>query len=397
MKDSERKLLEYSKIFIKEDGVYCKAMNKAVAVTDIVGHSSAFMAKPCCQFFNHIDGLDCSALDIRNFNNLNDILTSDIQKELREKSPNVNCESCMHEEIHFGKESLRQHYKNQFKDEKIALEEIHFTIDNLCNMSCLSCNATKSSSWNKKTNLKDLLTISQEFVGLDGNIVSEYVKTLKKLIENTDYTELKKLKIAGGEPFYSENFYWIINKINEKCDISQVELQINTNGSIIPKDNIWKIIENFKKVYLDISVDAVGQYHEYIRYGRKWQDILNFIDFVQNNRHKNIILSLHSVYSILNFNVFKDIIEFSRVKGILHTWQVLFGPKFLSIQTLPSSIRNDYKIHGNISINKILDNKSVLKTGGKLGQYLALMEKENNNRLEDYNPELKQIIMDFNL
>jgi sulfatase maturation enzyme AslB (radical SAM superfamily) len=224
--------------------------------------------------------------------------------------------------------------------------------------------------------------------------------------------------MGGGEPFYSDNVFWFLNLLDSKIDISNVELWLNTNASIIPKDNIWQLIKKFKVVNIEMSIDAVDEYHEYVRYGSKWSDILSFIKFIKDNKTDNMYLKAHSVYSILNFNVYNKILNFFAENNIEFTYTILQYPKHLSVLNLPKVFRKFYKLEKIdespyyftnqdiirriktvflTKINETIDCDIEYETNGYLKKYLSLMEKENNNSLQDYNPELVKIIDEFNL
>jgi len=235
------------------------------------------------------------------------------------------------------------------------------------------------------------------------NELISYVENFKRVAKNTDYSKLKILKIGGGEPFYSDNVYWFIKHLESKVDLSNIHLWINTNASIIPKDDMWQIIHKFKTINIDMSIDAVGEYHEYVRYGSKWSDILSFIDFIKNNKKDNMFLRVNSVYSILNFNMYIKYIDFFIENDIIFTGsQILQYPKYLSVLNIPRQLRLfyllDIKKYNNIEkINNILKCDIQYESNGTLKKYLEIMEKENNNKLEDYNPGLKKIIEEYNL
>jgi organic radical activating enzyme len=378
------------------------------------------MVKPCCSF---ADGKDVNwdNTKLQNINSFNEVLNTNQWKNLRDKISPDNCIRCIESEKQTNfkissAHSLRTYWNEIIKDNEVQLELMHISVDSLCNMSCLSCSPTQSSSWNKKKNIKELAENGFNFKY--NNELTSYVENFKRVAENTDYSKLKVLKISGGEPFYSDNVYWFIKHLESKVDLNNIDLWINTNASIIPKDNMWQLIQKFKTIHIDMSIDAVGEYHEYVRYGSKWSDVLSFIEFIKNNKSNNMYLCAHSVYSILNFNVYNKILDFFVENNIEFTYTILQYPKYLSILNLPITFRNFYKLEKKnkelyyftnqistwspkkvieIKINQTLQSSIKYENNGTLKKYLEIMEKENNNKLEDYNPELKKIIEEYNL
>jgi len=375
---------------------FCALQSKQVAINHTSGARGG-MVKPCCSFTDSFE-LPWQHMNIKNFNNFNEMLLTPDWDKLRKSGKIMNCNRCISDEVNTN-HSLRSYWNNELMDDKVQLELLHLSVDSLCNMSCLSCSPAQSSTWNKKTNL-DILhkEISDSFKS--NTALTDYVKEFKRVAENTDYSHLTTLKISGGEPFYSENFYWFIDHIASKIDIGQVDIWINTNASVIPKSHTWKLLGKFKSLQLDMSLDAVGEYHNYIRYGSTWNDILNFINFVNDNKHDNTTLGVHSVYSVLNYNVFEDIIKFCEHNKLTHMHSLLNWPDYLSIFNLPAEYRQKYQIEDirMYKTNIALRNPSMVKTPtGKLGRYIELMEKENNNSLELVNAELARCIKLYNL
>ena len=374
---------------------YCKLQCKQVAITHMSGIRGGDV-KPCCSFKNGKD-VNWNNNKIQTINSFNEALNTDEWKMLRESIQPDNCNHCVESEKQ-NSHSLRLFWNEIIEDTDIQLEILHISVDSICNMSCLSCSPVQSSSWNKKTNLKELSENGFSFKR--NNELTSYVDNFKRVAANTDYSKLKILKMGGGEPFYSDNVFWFLNLLDSKIDISNVELWLNTNASIIPKDNIWQLIKKFKAVHIDMSIDAIGEYHEYVRYGSKWSDILSFVKFIKENKTDNMYLRTHSVYSILNFNVFEEILDFCEKQEITFTCTVLQYPKYMSILNLPKNFRAMYQIKKYdlmSKINNALKCDIEYETNGYLKKYLSLMEKENNNNLKDYNSELVKIIDKFNL
>tara|TARA_R110000868_G_scaffold38941_6_gene135991 strand:- start:1106 stop:2236 length:1131 start_codon:yes stop_codon:yes gene_type:complete len=376
--------------------MYCKLQSKQVAITHMSGLKGS-MVKPCCSFSN---GKDVNWDNkLQNINSFNEALNTNQWKDLRDKTAPDNCNYCVEgEKQSNNSHSLRLFWNDIIDDDEVQLEIMHISVDSLCNMSCLSCSPVQSSSWNKKKNIKELAENGFNFK--HNNELSSYVENFKRVAENTDYSKLKILKIGGGEPFYSDNVYWFIKHLESKVNLNNIDLWINTNASIIPKDNMWQLIKKFKSIHLDMSIDAVGEYHEYVRYGSKWSDVLSFIDFAKNNKEDNIFLRAHIVYSILNFNLYTNVLDFFVENDIEFTCTILQYPKYLSVLNVPRKYRLFHlikKYNKMGKINSYLQCDIHYEVNGTLKKYLEIMEKENHNKLEDYNPDLKKIIEEYNL
>ena len=75
-------------------------------------------------------------------------------------------------------------------------------------MNCRICRPGISSKWDALTNIVlDLKKIEHHHYNDIGDNKS-HIENLKKIINKTDFSDLKFLRIVGGEPFYSPNLHW---------------------------------------------------------------------------------------------------------------------------------------------------------------------------------------------
>ena len=87
---------------------------------------------------------------------------------------------------------------------------------------------------------------------------SQAIKTKTKILKNVnnlddlDLSELKFLKLIGGEPFINDKYIDILKKIN----LENLELALITNNSVFPKRWIEHILK-VNQLSLRISIDGV--------------------------------------------------------------------------------------------------------------------------------------------
>jgi len=235
-----------------------------------------------------------------------------LRKDLYNGIKNENCIKCWQKQD-IGQISLRQLYnsslfkkevkniiletaKNNFILEKNEIKFLDLKLGNLCNLQCIMCNPESSSRL--FTEWKNNKHIFKDFERYE-NINFSYP-------ENDDFKEilyphLKDLiyvKFTGGEPLINPYIDDIINNLNENCIV-----HITTN---LTKLDCFKLsrFSNFKNLWFTISVDAIDELHEIIRYPSKWKILEKNIDLVcknLTNAHLNFSIVLNAL-SILQID-----------------------------------------------------------------------------------------------
>jgi organic radical activating enzyme len=186
--------------------------------------------------------------------------------------------------------------------EKPKLEFLEVGFGNYCNLACLSCNSSLSTTWNA-----DEIALN--------NIVDKKIKrTIFPKLENLKFIPdketlktLRVIKFTGGEPMINPEFIKFIDLICEDGNPSQISLEIYTNCSYIPSPKLLENLTKFEAVQLNLSIDAYGDVNDYVRYGSIWnssakQTVSNAIDhwlsFGKDNENISIIMS--TTLSVLN-------------------------------------------------------------------------------------------------
>jgi hypothetical protein len=186
--------------------------------------------------------------------------------------------------------------------ENPIIEFLEVGFGNYCNLACLTCNSSLSTTWHEdevKLNeianepLKRMIFPKLENIKFEPN--AETLKTLQLI------------KFTGGEPMINPEFIKFIDLICEKGRPGKISLEIYTNCSYIPSKKLLANLARFKDVQLNLSIDAYGQTNDYIRYGSAWEsstkqnvfEAMNFwLDYGRQNNNFHIIMS--TTLSVLN-------------------------------------------------------------------------------------------------
>jgi sulfatase maturation enzyme AslB (radical SAM superfamily) len=166
-------------------------------------------------------------------------------------------------------------------------------LSNVCNLKCRPCNPSTSSAIQAEYNAH-----------LQNDDIKKFhVGTIKqKYDHNIDDVvgELFRIYFAGGEPLieqYNLNFLETYRNLD-------TEIIINTNLTVV-NDRIIQILSKFKNVIVMVSLDGIAAVNDYIRYGSKFENIIENIRTVnklENVRiYVNFVLSMYNVFDIRNF------------------------------------------------------------------------------------------------
>jgi sulfatase maturation enzyme AslB (radical SAM superfamily) len=309
-----------------------------------------------------------------------------------------------------------------WEEDKITYLE--FNGSNICNLSCLHCNAGFSSRWvaELKKTIPIFNTYDEEkqsrLSWMDAVIVYEddskgrsskmhlpdpelILSNLKEL----DLSGLRTINFKGGEPLLNSETVTILEYLDSQNILQNITIMLSSNGTYINE----KIIELFKKcksIKMWVSIDGIGELFNYIRYGdAKFEDIEPTI--AKLNEIPSISIGFST--AVMNYNVFnlldikKWIKQMSRkydkVSDVSGFSNCVADPKYLSVRTLTKPTRQKLvKFYSQINVAKEFD--AVIQTlnseyaGDDMHnqwiEYTELMETVRNNNIIDIVPQLKE-------
>ena len=201
------------------------------------------------------------------------------------------CSSCKQAE-QIKTESLRTMF-NQYASSRGVDDTMHTTLDpkdvysvhisvgSKCNSKCMTCNPGSSSLWQDewKTiwNMKEMISTSDPIIE-DPKLVNELI---------TEFTSIKKITFLGGEPTINSNHLDYLNLLIANNRSRDIDLGYVTNLTGID-DSLLDVWSNFRKIDLNISLDAYGEKNDYIRYPIKWtkveSNLRKFLDWASEDK-----------------------------------------------------------------------------------------------------------------
>jgi len=273
---------------------------------------------------------------------------------------------------------------------------IEVVFDNLCNLTCSYCDSGQSSSWATKLHAQDL-ELKTDYRNLYSKIHLSAKQT------NNEYydawmrwwpmikDQVKVLKISGGEPLISPNFW---NFFDVLGTAPQLDFQINSNFTV-STDKLKRLVDysdRFKNILIGVSIDGTGNIAEYSRRGLDFDLLSSNIEYWCQHSPDNCMLYPQSTANIFSIWGHADFLQLfvDLKKKYPHKIKTLYStvvrfPEFQSIGMLPQDLKNSlYEDINWVYQNNIecFDERAAVYTN-KILSYL----KNNPKSLVDLNTQ----------
>lgn len=309
---------------------------------------------------------------------------------LREKMNNdefvSGCSYCYKDEETKGNSFRTQVYKDKnilgvhsFENNTAPeLTYIDLSISNTCNNKCRMCGPELSTQW-----YSDAKQLGHEIP--KGIVVNPF-------IENGDFSKLKYLKLLGGEPLLEQEK---LIKILQQCNLKNLRVNLITNTTIVPNDQLHNLFMQCKKVTVSLSIDSYGELNEFLRKGSKWSQTVETMDWFRNRDYH---LYVHSVASIYNCNKLDELIDFCISKDVGQRYVLIDGPDYMMPRNLPQFAKEKIiaDLQSKISKQSIYSVMiDELQKQGNFETFLKQDKQMNELRNEDWyslNSELQNLI-----
>jgi len=275
-----------------------------------------------------------------------------IKQSILEGKMHVNCVDCARLEqqgyTSIRQEAIRDYPFYNSKNIPDQIEYLDLRYNNLCNFSCRTCEPAFSSSIGKETAQHQILTKYYQ-ASTTVNSFDTVAYDIFSFLPN-----IKKINFTGGEPLLIKDNLKILEKLVE-LEKFNCEILITTNCSVY--NHQWhNILSKFKKVHWTLSIDAVEQYAEYIRYGTDWPVVDKNIRSILQLGHSVAFNTTVSAYSILNIDklvkYYLEVSQFS--KGPIELWfHLCNNPRHLHPGVLRGEQQNKAKSSINITITEL--------------------------------------------
>jgi radical SAM protein with 4Fe4S-binding SPASM domain len=273
--------------------------------------------------------------------------TVQLRAQLLNNQQPQSCQTCYVKE-QLGTDSLRKSINREFAhcieivdngpiaENLIKYWDIRY--NNLCNFTCRSCDPVSSSSW---TQVYNDINPTQPRKTLYLEAGNDQDQIYQQIIQHLDQVE--KIYFAGGEPSMIENFYHILDLLEQRQRY-EVKLIYNMNLSRL-KLKHWNLVDMWQKfpnVSIGASLDAEGLRAEYLRSGTVWTDIITNRKILQE-KCSHIDFWISATTSLINALHLPDFHQSWTEQGLISAEQfavqVLFTPEWMSIKNAPQALK----------------------------------------------------------
>ena len=297
-------------------------------------------------------------------------------------------------------------------------------LDNVCNLGCIYCDESNSSflqTENKKFGYIKNLPFEFEI-----KRHSDFDQLVEKFFSylNTNYQDLRRLLVLGGEPFYQRNFDRLVEfiKLNPNPN-----LEFNVITNLTPsKNKLEHFVEEMKilvakrhigRLDITVSLDCWGPEQEYVRYGLDLELLKENFKYLVDQ--KWITLNVNSTITSLTLKTMPAMIEylneFRQHRKIYHsfghvdfkTWMHCdaFGAGFFDeeftqvLNTMPSE--TDWDQHQRdymLGLWRLLNSSTInIEKIRQLASYLNTFDLRRNTNWKTVFPWLDEYIKEHHV
>jgi molybdenum cofactor biosynthesis enzyme MoaA len=256
---------------------------------------------------------------------------NEIRRQFEQGQEPVGCNACWKQE-QLDTKSLRQVQSQEYqligaKSFETKLLNVEISLGNLCNLSCIMCNEVYSSSiLAENSRLRISQHLQEDFLWNEAAF-EHFAKILA--------SGPRVINLLGGEPLYNKKILDIIKQFPDK-NLNKTMLHLTTNATRW-NDEWQDQLKKFRLVRVMLSIDAVGELYEYIRYPAKFLQVEQNIKKITNC--SNIKPVIHAVVQNLNITSIGKLIQWAQDHNIYLMLDLLTGPAHLQITNLPDHLK----------------------------------------------------------
>lgn len=263
---------------------------------------------------------------------------------------------------------------------------------NTCNLDCYMCQPHNSSVREKmtlKNKYQKMISFDEndfEFKGGNKKDQKDFLDNIEKLVPYT-----RMIVLQGGEPFLLKKQFEYLDKIVESdWGAEDISLEMNSNLTVLGSENksILDYVKHFKRMHINISLDGVGKYNEYIRRRSLWKDIMYNYNLLKE--YENIDIEVFSTISLLSILRFEELEKWCNENNLHQRLFVVDDPKELHPKNLPDKIKNKLKsmyINNEMVYNSLLMDRNEDEYN-KAIKYIRKTDEQYKTNLFEIYPEL---------
>ena len=272
---------------------------------------------------------------------------NEVKSAFAEDKQHPGCQRCWQQETS-GTQSIRQVQAKEYKiigakPVQSRILHIEVAVGNLCNLSCVMCSEYNSSAILAENRQLGIAVLDQrEFIWTEC--------AFKNLQQILDYRP-RVIHLRGGEPLYNKRILELLDNFPAEHARNTL-LHLTTNATTWTEQ--WQqTLSKFKSVRMMLSVDAVDELSEYIRYPSKFVQVEHNIK--QIITCSNIKPVIHTTVQNLNIMRIGQVIQWAKGMNIYLMLDLLVQPDYLEITNLPLVLKQQAIEHLHTVLAQDLD------------------------------------------
>jgi len=267
---------------------------------------------PCCEY-KYPAPTHKSENNFSNFDTWWTVENEALRQKMLNNQHDDGCTYCKNKESIPGQFHLRLYHNKCYpiKQDNYTpeIQQIEIRFGNYCNLKCLMCGPYASSSLSEEYVRNNELFSSNDFKVYNVKTIRwwEEPGALDKLYSMVQH--VKSIHMTGGEPMMIPEVVDVLNSIEN----TNVKVTFNTNMTRFTK-KVFVALSRFKTVGISASLEGVGKHNDYIRYGSKWETIVQAVDTIK--KYPNIQLTIETVLQHSSIYTLPDLIKYAKDNNI---------------------------------------------------------------------------------
>lgn len=216
--------------------------------------------------------------------------------------------------------------------------DLHVDLGNYCNLACKMCNP-RASSTIASQHVKWGIVSDQKYVGQNWTKDPVVWQSFKDQI--LAISRLNNIHFMGGETLLTDRFDDFVDSMIEarRFDLC---FSFVTNGTVYKPELIEKL-KKFRRVGIEISIEAVDDINAYVRQGTDTQKVIDNIQrYVSKCNNTSVTVTLRPAPSLLTIGSYVTLLEFALKHQLLIKANYCVTPEFLNIRYLPDNAKKLY-------------------------------------------------------
>lgn len=242
-------------------------------------------------------------------------------------------------------------------DSNSKLELLDLKLGNTCNLACATCSGKSSSKWNS---IYHKLKGGWELPVQKWQDTDNFWESINEIS-----SDLKKVEIAGGEPFMIKKQRIFLNYLVDKNLAKNIDITWITNSTYYEED-IINLFPHFKQVRVMVSIDNTHDKFEYMRWPAKWNDSYEIFKKFNNLKQQGLIdLGISHTISAINILDLPDMWKFARDHKVNIFNNLVMWP--FHCKNLP----HEFKLKVKERIEQVTDNSYQTNPAGGHSSWLV--------------------------